>query len=150
MLSSVTCSTPALLITFAPLIGIILASLVGIVPSTLISGTMRLIVYVMALVKIRTSLPGASLAMASGGGRRWSRCTPLVDLDYGRLQISLDNIKCRGFRELVEFVHGDGNVGVWRLEHLLVIAHVKSASQIVADIVLATRSYVSCIFFSIL
>jgi hypothetical protein len=94
-LSSMTCSTPALLITFALLIGVMLTSLVGIVPSALISGTMRLIVYVVALVKIRTSLlPGASLAMTSGGGHRWSRCTPLVDLDCGRLQISLDSVKC--------------------------------------------------------
>jgi hypothetical protein len=94
-LSPVMCSTPALLITFAPLVGIMLASLVDIAPFALISRTMRLIVYAVALVKIRTSLlPGASLAMTSGGGRRWSRCTPLIDLDCGRHQISLDSVKC--------------------------------------------------------
>jgi hypothetical protein len=110
-----------------------------------------LIVYIMALVKIRTSsLPGASLAMTSGGGRRWSGCTPLVDLDCGRLQISLDSVKCRGFRELVEFIHGNSNVGAWCLEHLLVVAHVESISQIAADIALATRGCVSRIFFSVL
>jgi hypothetical protein len=122
-LSSMTCYMPTLLITFAPLIGAMLASLVSIAPPTLISGTMRLIVYVVALVKIRTSLfPGASLAMTSGGGRRWSRCMPLVDLDCGRLQISLDSVKCWGFWKLVEFVHGDSNVGARCLENLLVIA----------------------------
>jgi hypothetical protein len=111
----------------------------------------RLIVYIMALVKIRTSsLPGASLVVTSGGGCRWSVCTPLVDLDCGRLQISLDSVKCRGFRELVEFVHGNSNVGAWYLEHLLVVAHVESVSQIMADIVLATHAYISRIFFSIL
>jgi hypothetical protein len=105
----------------------------------------------MALVKIRTSsLPGASLAMTSGGGRRWGRCTPLVDLDCGRLQISIDGVKCRGFWELVEFVHGDGNIGARCLENLLVVAHVKSVSHITADIALATRGCISCIFFSIL
>jgi hypothetical protein len=84
-----------LLIMFAPLIGVML---VDIAPSTLISGMVRLIVNVIALVKIRTSsLLGASLAMTLGGGCQWSRCTPLVDLDCGRLQISLDNIKHQGF-----------------------------------------------------
>jgi hypothetical protein len=108
---------------------------------------MCLIVNVMALVKIRTSsLPGASLAMTLGGGCRWSRCTPFVDLDCGRLQISLDSVKCWGFWELVEFVHGDGNVGARYLKNLLVVAHVKSISQITADIALATRG---CIFFSV-
>jgi hypothetical protein len=112
---------------------------------------MRLIVYIVALVKIRTSLlPGASLAMTSGGGHRWSRCTPLVDLDCGCLQISLDSIKCWGFRELVEFVQGDSNIGARCLEHLLVVAHVESISQIMADIALATHGYVSRIFFSVL
>jgi hypothetical protein len=97
-LSSMTCATSALLITFAPLIGVMLASLVGIAPFALISRTVHLIVHVVALVKIRTSsLPGASFMMTSGGGRRWSRCTPLVDLDCGRLQISLNSIKCQGF-----------------------------------------------------
>jgi hypothetical protein len=90
-----TCATPALLVTFAPLIGVMLASLVGIVSSALISGTVRLLVYVVALEKIGTSLlPGTSLVMTSGGGRRWNKCTPLVDLDCGRLQISLDSVKC--------------------------------------------------------
>jgi hypothetical protein len=80
------------------LIVVMFASLVGIMPSSLISRTVRLIAHVVALVKIRTSsLPGASLVMTSGGGCRWSRCTPLVDLDYGRLQISLDRVKCQGF-----------------------------------------------------
>jgi hypothetical protein len=128
-----------------------LASLVGIAPSALISGTVHLIVYVMALVKIRTSsLPRASLAMTSGGGRRWSGCTPLVDLDCDHLQISLDNVKCRGFRELVEFVHGNSNVGARCLEHLLVVAHVESVGHVAVDIALATRACVSRIFFSIL
>jgi hypothetical protein len=105
----------------------------------------------MALVKIRTSsLLGASLAMTSGRGRRWSRCTPLVDLDCGRLQVSLDSVKRRGFWELVEFVHGDGNVGTRCLENLLVVAHIESVSQIAADITLATRGYISCILFSVL
>jgi hypothetical protein len=76
---------------FAPLIDVML---VGIAPSTLISGSVRLIVNVVALVKIRTSsLPEASLVMTPGGGRRWSRCTPLIDLDCGSLQISLDSVK---------------------------------------------------------
>jgi hypothetical protein len=75
---------------------------------------------------------------------------PLVDLDYGCLQISLDNIKCQGFRELIEFVHDNSNVGVRCLEHLLVVTHVKSVGQITANIALATCSYVSRIFFSIL
>jgi hypothetical protein len=80
------------------LIDVMFASLVGIMASSLISRTVRLIVHVVALVKIRTSsLLGASLAMTLGGGRRWSRCTPLVDLDCGRLQISLDRVKCQGF-----------------------------------------------------
>jgi hypothetical protein len=49
-----------LLITLAPLIDIMLVS---IAPSSLISGIVRLIVYVMALVKIRTSsLLGTLLA----------------------------------------------------------------------------------------
>jgi hypothetical protein len=107
----------------------------------------RLIVNVMALVKIRTSsLPGASLAMTPDGGCQWSRCTPLVDLDCGRLQISLDSIKHQGFWELVEFVRGDGNVGARCLKNLLVVAQVESVSQIAADIALATCDY---IFFSI-
>jgi hypothetical protein len=98
MLPSMTCVMPTLLITFTPLIDVMFASLVGIMASSLISRTVRLIVHVVALVKIRTSsLLGASLAMTSGGGRRWSRCTPLVDLDCGRLQISLDRVKCQGF-----------------------------------------------------
>jgi hypothetical protein len=150
-LSSMMCATPALLITFAPLISVMLASLVGIVPFALISGTVRLIVYIMALVKIRTSLLlGASLAITSGGGHRWSGCTPLVDLDCGCLQISLDSVKCRGFRELVEFVHGNNNIGARCLEHLLVVAHVKSIDQIMVDIALATSASISRIFFSIL
>jgi hypothetical protein len=150
-LSSMTRATPGLLITFAPLIGVMLASLVGIAPSALISRMVRLIVYVVALINIRTSsLLGASLAMTSGGGRRWSGCTPLVDLDCGRLQISLDSVKCRGFRELVEFIHGNSNVGARCLEHLLVVAHVESVGQITTDIVLATRACVSRIFFSVL
>jgi hypothetical protein len=151
MLSSMTCATLALLITFAPLIGVMLTLLVIIVPSALISWMVRLIIYVVALVKIRTSsLPGASLVMTSGGGHRWSRCTPLVDLDCSRLQISLDSFKCRGFRELVEFVHGNNNVGARCLEHLLVVTHVESVSQITADIALATHDCVSRIFFSVL
>jgi hypothetical protein len=136
---------------FAPLIGVMLASLVGIAPSALISGTVCLIVYVVALVKIGTTpLPRTSLVMTSGGGRRWSRCTPLIDLDYGRLQISLDSIKCWRFRELVESVHGNDNVGARCLEHLLVVTHVESVSQIVVDIALATYACVSHIFFNIL
>jgi hypothetical protein len=91
MLSFMTCAAPTLLITFTPLIGVMLASLVGIMPFGLISGTVSLVVHVVALVEVRTSsLPKASLAMTSSGGRRWSRCTPLIDLDYGHLQISLD------------------------------------------------------------
>jgi hypothetical protein len=79
-----------------------LASLVYIMPSALISGMVRLIVYVVALVKIGTSpLPRTLLAMTLGGGHRWCGCMPLVDLDCGRLQIILDSIKCRRFRELV-------------------------------------------------
>jgi hypothetical protein len=51
---------------FAPLIGVMLAS---IAPFVLISGMVRLIVNIVALVKIRTSLLlGASLAMTPGGG----------------------------------------------------------------------------------
>jgi hypothetical protein len=101
-LSSMTCAMPALLVMFAPLIGVMLASLVDIASFALISGTVSLIVYVVALLKIRTSpLPATSLAMTSGGERRWSGCTPLVDLDCGRHQISLDSIECRGFRELI-------------------------------------------------
>jgi hypothetical protein len=150
-LSSMTCTMPALLITFAPLFGVMLASLVGIAPFALILGTVRLIVYVVALVKIRTSsLPGVLLAMTSGGGVQWSGCMPLVDLDYGCLQISLDSIKCQGFRELIEFIHDNSNVGTRCLEHLLVVAHVESVGQITADIALATCSCVSRIFFSIL
>jgi hypothetical protein len=111
---------------------------------------MHLRVNIVALVKIRTSLlPGASLVMTPGRGRRWSRCTPLIDLDYGSLQISLDSVKRRGFWELVEFIHGDGNVGVGCLKNLLVVAHVESVSQIAADIVLATRGCIGCIFFSV-
>jgi hypothetical protein len=53
-LSSMTCATPALLVVFAPLVDTMLASLVCIMPSALISGTVRLIVYVVALVKIGT------------------------------------------------------------------------------------------------
>jgi hypothetical protein len=121
--------------------------LVGIAPSALISRMVRLIVHVVALVKIRTSLlPGASLVMTSGRGRRWSRCTPLVDLDCGCLQISLDSVKHRGFWELVELIHGDDNVSAWCLENLLVVAHVESVSQITTDITLAIRG---CIFFSV-
>jgi hypothetical protein len=77
-------------------------------------------------------------------------CTPLVDLDYGHLQISLDSVKCRGFWELVEFVHGDNNVGARCLENLLVVTHVESVNQIAVDIALATHGCISCIFFSIL
>jgi hypothetical protein len=69
-LFSMTCATPALLVTFAPLIGVMLASVLSIASSALISGIVRLIVYVVALVKIGTSsLLGTSLAMTSGGGR---------------------------------------------------------------------------------
>jgi hypothetical protein len=74
------------------LISIMFASLVGIVSSTLILGTVCLIVYiVVAPIKIGTSLllvavlPGASLAMTSGGRSQWRGCTPLVDLDCGSL-----------------------------------------------------------------
>jgi hypothetical protein len=112
---------------------------------------MRLIVYIVALIKIRTSpLPGTSLAMTLGGGRRWSGCTPLINLDCGRLQISLDSVKYRGFRELVQFIHSNGNVGARGFEHLLVIAHVESVGRIAVDIALATRACISRIFFSIL
>jgi hypothetical protein len=49
------------------LISIMFASLVGVASSALISGTVRLIVHIVALVKIGTSLlPGTSLAMTSG------------------------------------------------------------------------------------
>jgi hypothetical protein len=150
-LSSMTCAMLALLVTFAPLIGVMLASLVDIASSALISGTVRLIVSVVALVKIGTSpLPGTLLTMTSGGGCRWSGCTPLVDLDCGRLQISLDNVGCRGFRELILFVHGDDNVGAQRLENLPVVAHVKCVGQITTDIAMATCACVSCILFGIL
>jgi hypothetical protein len=150
-LSSMTCAMPAILVTFAPLISVMLALLVDIASSTLISGMVRLIVYVMALVKIGTSpLLGTSLVMTLGGGRQWSGCMPLVDLDCGCLQISLDNVECRGFRELVQFIRGDGNVAARRLEHLLVVAHVESVGQITTDIVLATRACISRIFFGIL
>jgi hypothetical protein len=51
------------------LISIMLALLVGIASFGLISGVVRLIVPVMALVKIGTTLlPGTLLAMTSGGG----------------------------------------------------------------------------------
>jgi hypothetical protein len=97
-----TCTTPALLVASAPLISIMFASLVGIASYALISGTVLLIVHIVALLKIGTSLlPGTSLAMTSGGGRRWSGCTPLVDLDRGSLQIGLDSIKCRGLGGLI-------------------------------------------------
>jgi uncharacterized Tic20 family protein len=62
-----TCTTPALLVMFAPLIGVVLASLVGIASSVLFSGMMRLIVYVMALVKI--DLPAARSLI--GDNFRW-------------------------------------------------------------------------------
>jgi hypothetical protein len=128
-LSSMMCATSTLLMTFAPLVNIKLASLVGIAPFALVSGMVRLLVYIVALVKIRTSsLTGASLEVTSGGGCRKSGCTPLVDLDCGCLQISLDSIKCRRFRELVEFVHGNSDVGAWCLENLLVVAYVESIS----------------------
>jgi hypothetical protein len=72
-----------LLDTFTPLISVMLVS---ITPSALISGMVCLIVYVMALVKIRaSSLLGASLVMTLSGGRRWGRCMPLVNLDCGCL-----------------------------------------------------------------
>jgi hypothetical protein len=86
---------------------IMFASLVGITSFALILGTMRLVVPIVALIKIGTSLLlatillGTSLAMTSGGRRRWSRCTLLVDLDYGSLQIGLDSIECRGLGELI-------------------------------------------------
>jgi hypothetical protein len=84
------------------LISIMLASLVGIASSTLISGVVRLIVPIMALVKIGTSLlPATSLSMTLGGGSRWSGCMPLVNLDCGRLQISLDSVECQEFGELI-------------------------------------------------
>jgi hypothetical protein len=68
-LSSMTCTTLALLMTFTPLVDVKLASLVGIVPFALISGMVHLIVYIVALVKIRISLlPRASLAVTLGGG----------------------------------------------------------------------------------
>jgi hypothetical protein len=57
------------------LISIMFASLVGIASSALILGTVRLIVYIVALVEIGTSLllatisPGTSLVMTLGGGR---------------------------------------------------------------------------------
>jgi hypothetical protein len=65
-----TCAMPALLVTFAPLDRRCahLASRHCIFRLNI--GTVRLIVYVVALVKIGTSpLLGASLAMTSGGGR---------------------------------------------------------------------------------
>jgi hypothetical protein len=74
---------------------------------------------------------------------------PLIDLDCGGLQISLNSVKRRGFWELVKFIHGDGNVGARCLKNLLVLAHVESVSQITADIALATRGYIGCIFFSV-
>jgi hypothetical protein len=55
-----------------------------------------------------------------------------------------------GFRELIQFIHGDGNVGARCLEHLLVVAHAECIGQITADITLATRAYVSHILFGIL
>jgi hypothetical protein len=101
-LASMTCATPALLVASAPLISIMFASLFGIASSALILGTMHLIVHIVALVKIGAFLlPGTSLPMTSGGRRRWNGCMPLVDLDCARLQISLDNIKCQGFGELI-------------------------------------------------
>jgi hypothetical protein len=57
------------------LISIMFASLVGIASSALISGTVYLVVSIVALIKIWTSLllatisPGTSLAMTSGGRR---------------------------------------------------------------------------------
>jgi hypothetical protein len=77
-------------------------------------------------------------------------CTPLIDLDCGCFQISLDGVKSQGFWELVEFVHGDSNVGARRLKNLLVLAHIESVSHIVADIALATHGCINCIFFSVL
>jgi hypothetical protein len=74
-LASLTCATSALLVAFAPLISIMFASLVGIASSALISGTVYLVVSIVALIKIWTSLllatisPGTSLAMTSGGRR---------------------------------------------------------------------------------
>jgi hypothetical protein len=52
------------------LVSIMLASPVGIASSALILGTVRLIVSVVALLKIGTTLlPGTPLSMTSGGGR---------------------------------------------------------------------------------
>jgi hypothetical protein len=82
------------------LIGIKFTLLVSIASSALILGTMHLVVLIRALIKIGSSLllatisRGTSLVMTSGGRRRWSGCTPLVDLDYGSLQIGPDSIKC--------------------------------------------------------
>jgi hypothetical protein len=56
MLTSMTCATSALLVASAPLINIMFTSLVGIASSALISGTVRLVVSIMALIKIGTSL----------------------------------------------------------------------------------------------
>jgi hypothetical protein len=84
------------------LISIMFASLVGITSFTLISRSVCLIVYIMVLVKVRTSpLLGTSLAMTSGGGCRWSGCTPFIDLDYGNLQICFDSIECWGLGDLI-------------------------------------------------
>jgi hypothetical protein len=74
---------------------------------------------------------------------------PLVDLDCGDIQISLNSVKHRGFWELVKFVHGDGNVGARCLKNLVVLTHVESVSQITADITLATHGCIGCIFFSV-
>jgi hypothetical protein len=74
----------------------------------------------------------------------------LIDLDYSHLQISLDNVECWGFRELIQFVHGDGNVGARCLENLLVVAHVECIGQVMANIMLVTRACVSRILFGIL
>jgi hypothetical protein len=73
------------------LISIMFASMVGIMSSTLISGMVRLVVSIVALIKIGASLllatvlPGASLVMTLGDRRRWGECTPLVDLNCGNL-----------------------------------------------------------------
>jgi hypothetical protein len=68
------------------LISIMLTSLVSIASFALISGVVHLIVHAVALVKIGTPLlSGTSLSMTSGGRSRWSGCTPLVDLECGRL-----------------------------------------------------------------
>jgi hypothetical protein len=74
---------------------------------------------------------------------------PLIDLDCGRLQISLDSIKCQDSESLLSSFMATAMLALGVL-NTCQLSRMSNVGQIMTDIVLGTHAYISRIFFYIL